>query len=485
MDKHWKNLSEALKLSDGSRERIRAQLAAQPIQQEVTSTKKKPLCLRAPLVAAALTAALVVTALAVEWTVGWENFLGRTPWEAVTPVDISAITGDYTLTLQESIVDEDGAAFLLALTRNDGGIINGDPRINGNLYRWDVEVDGERPNMSSSSYGSIRSEDGKTVYYCVEFEGQQTDHLQGKTITFLCDGIADMGWSKEEIDLVRRETVSLAPMAPAAKQLDMNYSDVREGEHKPEIQALVQELSAQAAVPLTKKGEGKAQISAILFANDGPPMAVVSNSRGPVRQGQYLISSCTALTLTDTRTGETWGCTGFDWWGDDEGFYLCDFEGCPITKDDLAYYEVTVSYGAEKVLSDEPVELSFSADAGHQDIKALDEDVDFFHYGSCSAHITEARVSALRLRLTVDEMERVSWEMDRSADNTQWALVEKDGTRVLLSSPRILQDKETGAGYIWLEGVGENDDRRLIDPDKVAALSIGGHKIPFNYTPAQ
>lgn len=480
MDKHWENLSENLKLSDGSRERIRAQLAAQPVQQEVTSMKKKPLYLRAPLIAAALTAALVVTALAVEWTVGWESFLGRTPREAVTSVDVSAITGDYTLTLQESIVDEDGAAFLLALTRNDGGIIEGDPRINGNLYYWDVKVDGERPNMSSSSYGPIHAEDGKTVYYCVEFEGQQTETLQGKTITFLCDGIVDMAWSEEEIDLVRRETVSLAPMAPAAKQLDMNYSDVREGEHKPEIQTLIQELSAQAAVPLTKKGEGKAQISAILFTNDGTPMVVVSNSRGQVRQGQYLIAFCTAFALTDTRTGETWECTGFNWWGDDDGFYLCDFEGCPITKDDLAYYEVTVNYGAEKVLSDEPVELSFSADVGRQVIKTLDEDVDFFHYGSYSAHITEARVSALRLRLTVDEMERASWEMDRSADNTQWALVEKDGTQVLLSAPRIMQDKETGGGYIWLEGINKNYDRRLIDPDKVAALSIGGHEIPFN-----
>ena len=126
MDKHWENLSENLKLSEESRERIRAQLATQPIQQEVIS-KKKALYLRAPLVAAALTAALVVTALAVELTVGWENFLGHTPKEAVTSVGVSAVTGDYTLTLQESIVDKDGAALLLALTRNDGGVLEGEP----------------------------------------------------------------------------------------------------------------------------------------------------------------------------------------------------------------------------------------------------------------------------------------------------------------------------------------------------------------------
>ena len=322
------------------------------------------------LIAAAVAAALIVSALAVELTVGWESFLGRTPKNAVTTVGESAVTGDYTFTLQETIVDDDGAAFLLALTRNDGGVIEGDPSINGNLYGWGIEVDGERPNMGSNSYDPVRSEDGKTVYYCVEFDLQQGENLQGKTITFLCDGIVDMAWSEEEIDLVRRESVSLAPMAPATKQLDMAYSDVREGENESEILALVQDLSAQAAAPLTKMGEGKAKVSAILFTNDNIPMVAVSNSRGQVRQGQYLTTYCTALTLTDTRTGEAWGCTGYFWCGGDDGFYLCDFEGCPITEDDLAYFDVTVNYGTDKILSDEPVELSFSANEGYQTMVA-------------------------------------------------------------------------------------------------------------------
>ena len=56
-------------------------------------------------------------------TVGWDSFLGRTPAEGVTAVGERAVTGEYTLTLQEAIVDDEGAAFLLALTRNDGGVL--------------------------------------------------------------------------------------------------------------------------------------------------------------------------------------------------------------------------------------------------------------------------------------------------------------------------------------------------------------------------
>lgn len=432
------------------------------------------------LIAAAVAAALIVSALAVELTVGWESFLGRTPKNAVTTVGESAVTGDYTFTLQETIVDDDGAAFLLALTRNDGGVIEGDPSINGNLYGWGIEVDGERPNMGSNSYDPVRSEDGKTVYYCVEFNLQQGENLQGKTITFLCDGIVDMAWSEEEIDLVRRESVSLAPMAPATKQLDMAYSDVQDGENESEILALVQDLSAQAAAPLTKMGEGKAKVSAILFTNDNIPMVAVSNSRGQVRQGQYLTTYCTALTLTDTRTGEAWGCTGYFWCGGDDGFYLCDFEGCPITEDDLAYFEVTVNYGTDKILSDEPVELSFSANEGYQTMVELDENVAFSYLGDCTAHVTGASVSALRLQLTFDQIERAGQDLENKAESeTKWAVVEKDGSQILLTPPAILTDQETGTGQINFVGRNEDYERQLIDPDQVEALMVGETVIPL------
>lgn len=68
MEKHWTHLSAGLKLSDESRERIRTQLASQPIQQEVIPMRKKTLYLHGVLIAAALCVVLTITALAVSPT---------------------------------------------------------------------------------------------------------------------------------------------------------------------------------------------------------------------------------------------------------------------------------------------------------------------------------------------------------------------------------------------------------------------------------
>lgn len=429
------------------------------------------------LIAAALCAALAVTALAVELTVGWESFLGRTPHEAATPVGVSAVTGDYTLALQEAIVDDTGAAFLLALTRNDGGAIENDPRF---LHDWDVKVDGEHFNMGYSTLPPIRSTDGKTVYYCVEFDGQEIMSLSEKTITFQCDGISDGDWSDEEIELVRRETVSLSPLVQTVRRLDLSEEELWSADTREELLPLVTELSAQVTIPLVKMGEGKAWVSAVLISSDGLPMVVVGNSRGSVRQGQYLMGNCTALVLTDTRTGERWGCTGNIWQGDDEGFYLCYFKDCPLIEEELPYFEVTVDYGTQKLLSDEPVELSFSANVGHQLTVKLDEDITFNYIGDCTVHVTQANVSALRLWLSFDQIKRSGWDWENHpAKNTQWAVMEKDGTQILLTPPAIRTDQDTGTGWIALEGRSENLDRRLIDPDQAEALLIGDIRVPL------
>ena len=242
---------------------------------------------------------------------------------------------------------------------------------------------------------------------------------------------------------------------------------------------LVAELSAQATVPLTKMGEGGARVSAVLFTGDGRPMVAVGNRRGQVRQGQYLTSYCTAGALIDTRTGERWGCTGYAWVGDEEeGFYLCDFDSCPMMVEDLPYLELTASYGAEKVLSDEPVELSFSTGVGHQVIAELDESVEFHYYGDCTVHVTGAKLSALRVSLTVDSMERAGWDWTGSEDNTRWVLLEKDGGQIPLTPPKSRVDGETGTGQLLLEGY-DRGERLLMDPDQAEALLVGEKRIPL------
>ncbi len=433
------------------------------------------------LLAACLAVVLAIGAAAVELTVGWESFLGRTPQEAVTPVGVSAVTGDYTITLQESIVDEDGAAFLLALTRNDGGVIEGEPNIWGNNYYASVEVEGDFPNGSSSRFDPIFSEDRKTVYYCMDMErygGKES--LAGKTITFRCDGVVDTDWSEEELAMTF-ETVSLAPLAQTARQVDMSYADMCKGENAQALMEIVGELAAQATIPLTRIDPRYGQICAVFFSSDGCPMVAVKDWNSTVLQGQYLIGYGIATTLTDTRTGEQWKYKSSTQRGEPGNkVQVAVFNGCSFTYEDLPYVEVTVSYSMDKILSDQPVELSFVTGDGYQTTVALDEDITFNYIGDCTAHVTEARISALRLQLTFDQIERSGWDWENHPQkNTQWTLVNKDGTRLLLFGPMIRQDEETRASYIRLEGVDENDNRRLIDPDQAAALVVGNTRIDF------
>lgn len=435
------------------------------------------------LLAAALCAALVATALAVELTVGWESFFGRTPREAVTAVGTSAVTGDYTLTLQEAIVDDTGAAFLLALTRNDGGVIEGDPWLSGNTRSWNVKVEGRSPGVSE--HGDklpIRSEDGKTVYYCMEFEKweQEERSLLGQTITFHCRGIFDMARTEEELAFTR-EKVSLASLTSTAQKLDISCDDISRARNDSQLEALLEELSAQATVPLTRLGEGEACVSGIFFASDGPAVAVDWHKDLVWQENNLLLSRPMATALTDTRTGERWEYRSAHrvyQMEHNDGFFLSEFKDCPLTEEDLPYMEVTVSYTMEKMLSDQEVELSFSENVGHQLTKMLDQDVDFSHYGDYFAHMTQARISALRVRLTVERMV-LSLGQESGQDKTSWTLVQKDGSQIPLRGSPTQLDEQLGTGWIDLEAVNENGDRRLIDPSQVEALMVGDTVIPL------
>ncbi len=83
-------------------------LGAVKAAREEIPRRGRPHLTRAALLAACLAAALTVGALAAGLTVGWDSFLDRTPAEGVTAVGERAVTGEYTLTLQEAIVDDEG-----------------------------------------------------------------------------------------------------------------------------------------------------------------------------------------------------------------------------------------------------------------------------------------------------------------------------------------------------------------------------------------
>ena len=124
MEQHWTHLAEGLKLPGESRERIRAQLVSQPIQQEAVSLKKKTLHLHRVLIAAALCVVLAITALAVASHLDVLSIYFRgdtTPAQKYMDTTTYTVSDEnYTLTVDSLMADEGAAFFSATITaRNE------------------------------------------------------------------------------------------------------------------------------------------------------------------------------------------------------------------------------------------------------------------------------------------------------------------------------------------------------------------------------
>ncbi len=447
-------------------------LMAHEVGQTQTGPRPRRPMFRTALIAAAVAALLVAGALAANLGV-WQRFFRGDGGDAVTPVDVSATTGDYTLTLAESIVNEDEATFLLALTRTDGGVLEGRPSLSGNVLHWDVKVNGERSNRMMTQQDPIRSADGKAVYYCLEFRDERLEReesLVGSEITFVCNGVADMDWTEEEEANIRMETVSLAPMAQAAPTVDQGWEDLVTGVEKrfENLSRLVEDM-AGCQIPLAL-GDGQAAcVSGVIFTADGPAVAV-SWLTDRCRQNDYLAVEGVPYRLTDTRTGESWSMNGFVRGGHSSKTYLSRFSDCPLTAEDLPYLELTVRYQMDKVLSDEPAELSFYAQKGGGVTKELDQMVDYDDF-YCEGRVDRARISALGIRLYMVDIGRAG------SFNLKGRLVMKDGTQWTIRSGGIYLDTEAGHGYVELRPQDAQGNRILIDPQAVRTLVLGDCEI--------
>lgn len=97
-----------------------------------------------PLAAAAvLCALLTIGAAAVGFSGAWRYFVHSLPQNAVQTVGASQTSGDYTLTVEEAVVDDSNFMLLLALTRADGEPI--DPEASLTTNSMDLEVTVARP----------------------------------------------------------------------------------------------------------------------------------------------------------------------------------------------------------------------------------------------------------------------------------------------------------------------------------------------------
>ncbi len=430
--------------------------------------------LRAALIAAAVAALLAAGALAANLGV-WQRFFRGSGGDAVTPVDVSATTEEYTLTLAESIVNEDEATFLLALTRTDGGVLEGRPSLSGNVLHWDVEVDGGSPNMGVTYQDPIFSEDGKTVYYCLTFSVDgpgDGKSLIGREITFMCKGVADMDWTEEAEANIRMETVSLASMAEtAAVETPQTWEELTAKGFSTQSLEILDQVE-DAALPLALGDGQAAEVAGVIFTADGPAVAV-NWLTDRCRQDNYLAVEGVPYRLTDTRTGASWGMNGFLRVGDSPETYLSRFPDCPLTAEDLPYLELTVRYQMDKVLSDEPAELSFYARKGGGVTRTVDREVSVDYFSRYEGTLTDVRISSLGLRLNMEDVALTGHVEEHPQSAIVGSLVMEDGTQWTLRGGGNYLDTEAGRGHVELRPQDAQGNRVLIDPQAVRTLILG------------
>lgn len=90
-----------------------------------------------------LCALLTIGAAAVGFSGAWRYFVPSLPQNAVQTVGASQTSGDYTLTVEEAVVDDSNFMLLLALTRADGEPI--DPEASLTTNSMDPGSNGGRP----------------------------------------------------------------------------------------------------------------------------------------------------------------------------------------------------------------------------------------------------------------------------------------------------------------------------------------------------
>lgn len=450
--------------------------AVKAAQAKGTSAKKKYILPRGALLAACLAVVLVMGAAAVSLGGGWAQFFGTVPEKVITPVGVNARSGDYTITLEETIVDQDGAAFLLSLKRTDGGVLEGEPE----LYDMWLEIKDNPANMGFHNQKPVRSEDGTTIYDCIQFQHDNKDveTLEGHELVISFAGIINDEWTEDENDSVRLETVSLASLAPVMEQAQVNFGIYADMENPDFVTAMdiLDAAAVSGTAPLHKHGESFSLAGGVL-SQDGKTLALsLCGQREYFREENYLIRCVDTAALTDTRTGERVDIDDGPWGRG--GYTVTLFElGQPLTLEDLPYLEATVEYDIVKYISDVPFELAFTvADSGYRKEYTLDQQVDvgFARFGyRHNLHVTTLQISALNLRLSFDDIKSVKKE---PLEYTPCKLIYDDGKEIPLRGGTSLgggaerPEEQFYLTFLPVENV-------LLDSDRAAALQLGDTRI--------
>lgn len=467
MDERYRRELERVRMGDAFRQEL-----VETLSGAETPVKRcaKRRVLRPALIAAAVAALLVTAAMAAGLFGGWEAFFGKVPDNVTTPVGVSATSGDYTIALEETIVDEDGAAFLLSLKRTDGGVLEGKP---GTHDMW-LDIVNEGIDMDFSSQEPICSEDGKTSYHCFQFKNNnaEVDTLVGRQLALSYQGIIDSEWDEKNRAL-RLETVSLAPLAPVIPQAEVNfpiYADMLD----PDFVAAVELMDAAivpGAVPLSMGGGEAGSLVGGVLSKDGKALALaLCWPDTQYREGDYLTRGASIIDLIDTRTGERLDIIDDASWGSNDrhvDFFEVDR---PLTLEDLPYLEAEIEYDTVKLLSDEPFTLTFTVEnTGYIREVTVDRDlsISMRRYPRCDLHVTGVQVSALKVSVLFDKVE---WVDKDPMDYIENKLICDDGIEIPLKGEHPNESKGTMTFF-------PDDWNALIDPAKVVAVQLGDTRI--------
>ena len=350
---------------------------------------------RAALLAACLAGVLLLAAVAAGISGAWRYFWGsELPQNAVTTVGTSQTAGDYTLTVEDMVADDNGVMLLLALSRADGGAIDPEASLRTNSMDARLVADGESFLGSSASARSPDQDPGK-VYFCFETRSPGSrESLLGKTLTLEADGVAVRLREPDGFYHLWGEPADLAPLAGA-----WAGEPFETGHWEKEVkEALGAALEAQALnVPLGgalgEEFPGHA-LRGALMTDDG--LCVALSSPGKVRAGDRVCTSVSAEALIDRRDGARYEYAG------GEGFKLSDgsrvvlwhWQDCHLTVADLPYLEMETSYAVDRVLSEEPFSLTFRA----EESSAVQVDLDgTLEVEGVTLHPSQMRLSALGL----------------------------------------------------------------------------------------
>lgn len=427
---------------------------------------------RAALVAGVMVAVLAVGAAAVGISGLWERFFPNpVPQNAISTIGVSQTSGDYTLTLEDAMADDNGIILLLTLSRVDGGSIDPEASISGRSTNVELWADGERFSAGGGLDNRVLSADGTSLRFCYEVRNNMDAQfgrigLAGKSLTLKASGVVITLYSSEAFGYRPDETANLSPLAELALP-DFSYAEqLDHGGYDDLIYAEINALNLALPLPLDEEFP----LYTILGAADTRQGLAIALTDGRQSSGDRTCTGLVAPAIIDTRTDTRYDMhegSGFEG-NDGKAFMLYTFRDCPLTTADLPHLRLEVTYELDQILSTEPFSLTFTPDSGSAHIIPLNLTIPV---EGTPLQANELRLSALGLNL------RFSTGMDTVFDAIY---------HIKLSPVVTLKDGST-VQTIWQGGSGgdsgcsvafqsrdENGARVFLDTDQIASVTLNG-----------